>query len=191
MGSSASRIALSVPEGAEDPTALERAFQGVQSRFDKFCLMAGIDALQELLEDEASELCGERYQRHENRRGRRWGRARSQVAYHGGRVGVDRPRVRSREGQQELVLPSWAAALGEDWLGQWAMNQMLINVSTRKFRRSVRLPGGDVGSLKGDGTSKSAVSRKFVALSGAKLREWLASDLSTLDLLAIQSTACT
>jgi transposase-like protein len=59
-------------------------------------------------------------------------------------------------------------------------------VSTRKFRRSVRLPGGDVGSISGDGTSKSAVSRKFVALSNAKLREWLASDLSKLDLLAIQ-----
>jgi hypothetical protein len=29
--------------------------------------------------------------------------------------------------------------LPEDWLGKWAMNQMLINVSTRKFKRSVRL----------------------------------------------------
>src|SRR3954466_9060123 len=108
------------------------------------------------------------------------------VGFHGGRVGVDRPRVRSREGEQELVLPSWAAAQDEDWLGQWAMNQMLINVSTRKFRRSVRLPGGDVGSIPGDGTSKSAVSRKFVALSSTKLRQWLVSDLSQLDLLAIQ-----
>jgi putative transposase len=50
----------------------------------------------------------------------------------------------------------------------------------------VLLPGVDVGSLPGDGTSKSAVSRKFVALSNAKLRDWLACDLSTLDLLAIQ-----
>src|SRR6476469_592720 len=66
------------------------------------------------------------------------------------------------------------------------MNQMLINVSTRRFRRSVRLPDGDVTSIKGDGTSKSAVSRKFVALSSAKLKDWLASDLSSLDLLAIQ-----
>jgi hypothetical protein len=63
---------------------------------------------------------------------------------------------------------------------------MLINVSTRKFRRSVRLPTGDVGSVPGDGTSKSAVSRKLVALSSAKLRQWLAFDLSALDLLAIQ-----
>jgi transposase-like protein len=63
---------------------------------------------------------------------------------------------------------------------------MLINVSTRRFRRSVRLPDGDVTSIKGDGTSKSAVSRRFVALSSAKLKTWLASDLSSLDLLAIQ-----
>jgi hypothetical protein len=32
-------------------------------------------------------------------------------------------------------------------------------VSTRRFRRSVRLPDGDVASIKGDGTSKSAVVR--------------------------------
>jgi hypothetical protein len=35
-------------------------------------------------------------------------------------------------------------------------------VSTRRFRRSVRLPDGDVASIKGDGTSKSAVVRGLV-----------------------------
>jgi putative transposase len=106
------------------------------------------------------------------------------VAFHGGRIDIER--VRTPDGQQELELPSFGAGQREDWLGRWAMNQMLINVSTRRFRRSVRLPDGDVTSIKGDGTSKSAVSRKFVALSSAKLKDWLASDLSSLDLLAIQ-----
>ena len=46
-------------------------------------------------------------------------------------------------------IPSWEAAVAEDWLGKWAMNQMLINVSTRKFARSVRLPEGDVPGLSG------------------------------------------
>src|SRR5688572_9259776 len=132
------------------------------------------------LEDEAADLCGERHQRHEDRR--RWGK--SPVAFHGGRVDIER--VRTPDGQQELELPSLAAGQREDWLGRWAMNQMLINVSTRRFRRSVRLPDGDVASAKGDGTSKSAVSRKFVALSSAKLKDWMATDLSPLDLLAIQ-----
>jgi len=186
MRASAAPVALNPAAMADERSAVAVAFEAVRSSFDKFCLIAGIEALQELLQEEASAVCGERHQRHDGRQGRRWGETRSQVAFHGGRIGVDRPRVRSREGQQELVLPSWAAAQDEDWLGQWAMNQMLINVSTRKFRRSVRLPGGDVGSISGDGTSKSAVSRQFVALSNAKLREWLASDLSKLDLLAIQ-----
>ena len=66
------------------------------------------------------------------------------------------------------------------------MNQMLINVSTRKFQRSMRLPEGDVPAKKGAGLSKSAASRHFVALSTARLKEWMASDLSGLDLLVIQ-----
>ena len=66
------------------------------------------------------------------------------------------------------------------------MNLMLINVSTRKFGRAVRLPGGDVPASKGDGRSKSAVSRRFVALSADHMAEWMASDISSLDLLAIQ-----
>ena len=35
-------------------------------------------------------------------------------------------------------------------------------------------------------TTKSSVSRRFVALSTAKLKEWLAADLSGLDPLVIQ-----
>ena len=170
----------------EERDAVKAAFQEFQSSFENFCLLAGIEAFQDLLEEEAADLCGERHQRHQDRRGRRWGKARSPVAFHGGRIDIERPRVRTPDGQQELELPSLAAGQREDWLGRWAMNQMLINVSTRRFRRSVRLPDGDVASATGDGTSKSAVSRKFVALSSAKLKTWLATDLSPLDLLAIQ-----
>ena len=177
---------VALGSASEERDAVKAAFQEVQSSFETFCLLAGIEAFQDLLEEEAADLCGERHQRHEDRQGRRWGKARSPVAFHGGRVDIERPRVRTPDGQQELELPSLAAGQREDWLGRWAMNQMLINVSTRRFRRSVRLPDGDVASGRGDGTSKSAVSRKFVALSSAKLKDWLASDLSSLDLLAIQ-----
>jgi putative transposase len=99
------------------------------------------------------------------------------VAFHGGRIDIER--VRTPDGQRELELPSLAAGQREDW--RWAMNQMLINVSTRRFRRSVRLPDGDVASARGDGTSKSAVVRRAVE----RETEGLAG-LSSLDLLAIQ-----
>jgi transposase-like protein len=90
-----------------------------------------------------------------------------------------------REGH-EVQLPTWSAAQVEDWLGRWAMNLMLINVSTRKLKRAVRLPEGDLPAVMGDGTSKSAASRRFVALSAERMAEWMASDLSKLDLLVIQ-----
>ena len=95
------------------------------------------------------------------------------------------PRVRALDGG-EMALPTWTAAQTEDWLSRWAMNLMLINVSTRKLRRAVRLPEGDLRAIPGDGTSKSAASRRFVALSAERLAEWMAADLPKLDLLVIQ-----
>lgn len=89
-------------------------------------------------------------------------------------------------GKTELALPSWSAAIAEDWLGKWALNLMLINVSTRRFGRVVRLPEGDVPTEAGSGVSKSAVSRRFVALSAARMAAWMAADLSKLELLVIQ-----
>src|ERR1700676_2097665 len=86
----------------------------------------------------------------------------------------------------EIALPSWETAQSEDLLGQWALNLMLINVSTRKFGRAVRLPAGDVPAPKGTGVSKSAVSRRFVALSAERMAEWMAADLSKLEILIIQ-----
>jgi len=98
---------------------------------------------------------------------------------------MERPRVRDRNGG-ELSLPSWEAANGEDGLGEWALSQMLINVSRRKFARSVRLPDGDIPAPKGAGVSKSAASRRFVALSAERMKDWMAADLFKFDLLVIQ-----
>ncbi len=110
---------------------------------------------------------------------------RGKIGFHGGRVELERPRVRGLAGK-ELALPSWERAVAEDWLGQWAMNLMLINVSTRKIRRAVRLPEGDVPAPAGAGVSKSAASRHFVALSAARMKVWMGSDLSALDIMVVQ-----
>jgi len=162
-----------------------KAMEEVSASFDRFCLAAGIEALGEMMEKDAEEACGRRHSRAESRRGYRWGRTRGKVGFHGGRVEVERPRVRDFTGR-EVTLPSWEHALAEDWLGKWAMNLMLLNVSTRKFRRAVRHPEGDVPAGAGAGISKSAASRHFVALSAERMREWLAADLSALDLLVVQ-----
>lgn len=164
---------------------LKRAWQDVHSSFERFCLTAGIGAIEQMLCEDARQLAGAPHSRGGGRVGQRWGRTKGKIGFHGGKVAVHRPRVRSYDGH-EVVLPTWTAAQAEDWLGRWAMNLMLINVSTRKLRRAVRLPEGDLSAVGGDGTSKSAASRRFVALSAERMAAWLASDLSQLDLLVIQ-----
>jgi len=164
---------------------LETAWENVAASFERFCLTAGIATLSEMMEQDAIELCGVRHGRSVDRRGYRWGGTMGRLGFHGGKVAIERPRVRARNGA-EMAIPSWEAARAEDWLGRWAMNLMLINVSTRGFGRAVRLPEGDIAAPPGAGVSKSAVSRRFVALSAERMKAWMSADLAQLDLLAIQ-----
>ena len=164
---------------------LADAMDAVRLSVDRFCLLAGVEALAEMMEEDATTVCGPRHRRHGDRRGYRWGRTHSEIGYHGGKVKVARPRVRDRAGK-EVSLESWQALRDGNLLLEWALNLMVLNVSTRKYHRAVRLPEGDLAKARGDGTSKSAVSRRFVALSRKKMKAWLASDLSELDLLVIQ-----
>ena len=176
---------ISMPSSLALVPSLEMAWQDVDSSFERFCLAAGIGAIEQMLCADAQQLAGTPHSRGGIRVGHRWGRTKGKIGFHGGNVAVHRPRVRGFDGH-EIPLPTWTAAQAENWLGRWAMNLMLINVSTRKLRRAVRLPEGDLPVIAGDGTSKSAASRRFVALSAERLAEWMASDLSKLDLLVIQ-----
>ena len=164
---------------------LEEAFADVQESFESFCLAAGMEALGAMMEADVEAACGPRHGRVEDRAAHRWGSTRGRIGFHGGKVAVKRPRVRAVDGR-EVSIPSWDRAVSEDWLGRWAMNLMLINVSTRRFGRAVRLPEGDVPAAHGSGVSKSAASRRFVALSTEKLDAFMNADLSDLDLLVIQ-----
>ena len=169
------------PAGVFPAAIVEEAWQQVGASFERFCLTAGIATLAGMMEADAARLCGERYGRGAGRDGLRWGRTKGKLGFHGGKVALERPRVRARDGG-EISLPSWEAAMAEDWLGKWALNLMLINVSTRKIGRAVRLPDSDVPAQDGAGLSKSAASRRFVALSAEYMTEWMASDISDLDL---------
>jgi putative transposase len=158
------------------------AMSNISASFELFCLASGMEPLGEMMHHDAQAICGPRHARGHFRRAHRWGKTKGKIGFHGGNVEIERPR--SFAGKEQ-ALPSWAA-VAEDWLGKWAMNQMLINVATRKFARSVRLPGGDVPAPAGAGLSKSAAFRRFMALSAARMKEWMASDLAGLDLLVIQ-----
>lgn len=114
--------------------AVEEAFAEVQQSFERLCLAAGMEALSVMMEADVEAACGPRHGRVEEREAHRWGSTRGRIGFHGGKVAVERPRVRAVDGG-EMAIPSWDRAVSEDWLGRWAMNLMLINVSTRRFGR--------------------------------------------------------
>jgi len=102
----------------------------------------------------------------------------------GRRVPVSRPRVRATDGSGEVPVPAYRLFSSTEVLGRMAMERMLAGVSTRAYPAALEPVGAQV-EADGKSTSKSAVSRKFVALTETALTELLAADLSSVDLVAI------
>jgi putative transposase len=141
----------------------------------------GMQAVALMLESERTQLCGERYKHDASRRATRGGSTRGELALGGRRVTLQRPRVVDREGR-EVALDTWTALASRDPLDLRALEQMTIGVATRKYVRSLETLPEDIEAR---GTSKSAVSRRFVALTAEKLKEWAARPLGDLDLWAV------
>jgi transposase-like protein len=148
----------------------------------EFVVEAGIQALEALLEDERTQLCGERYQHDAERTATRGGHAPGELVLGGRKVRLARPRVRSADGSEEIALPSWQQFAQEDPLEREAVEKMLVGVSTRKYRRALDAVPPELDEF---GTSKSAVSRRFVAATKRQLAEWLGRDLSSIRLASI------
>jgi hypothetical protein len=121
---------LALASTAELTAAVEEARDEVGASFERFCLIVGLASLTQMLEEDATALAGAPHARAADKPGYRWGRTKGPVGFHGGKVEMERPRVRSKATE---------AAEG-GWLEQWATSLMLMNVATRKVGRAVRLP---------------------------------------------------
>lgn len=141
----------------------------VRSAFLGLCLNAGKAVLTKMMEAERTALCGPKGVPDCGRSAYRGGHTQSWVVLGGRRIAVRRPRARSLE-SGELALPSFAWAAGADPLNAATMAAIAAGVSDRRYASTLEeLPVGELQSS----TSKSAVSRRFVALSSKQLDEWL------------------
>ena len=147
----------------------------------EFVIAAGTAALAAVLEDERTRAVGPRYAHLPARRARRTGSAPGELVMGGRRVQVRRPRARTLAGE-EIQLPSWTAFASEDPLHERAVNQMLVGVSTRRYARSLEPLAAPLPER---GTSRSAVSRRFVAATQKQMDQWLGRDLGQVDLAAL------
>jgi putative transposase len=144
----------------------------------------GLGVLGSLLEADVDRLVGPKGRHQPDRAAVRHGTQPGQVTLGGRRVRVDRPRVRSADGTAELSLPTWQAFSSTELLDQLALERMLAKLSTRRYRVGLE-PVGSRADQASSGTSKSAISRRFVAATERALAELLAQDLSGLDLVAL------
>jgi putative transposase len=154
----AGKVAVEVV-GRQQRLGLGEVMLDVRADFIELLAEGGKAIAAALFEEDMGRLCGERYARKEPEAGqaRRWGQQRGQVVLGGRKVNLDRPRARL--GNEEVALPSYLRLQQEDPLGERALAQMLVGVSTRNYRRSLEpLSGG----LAESAVDRSSVSRRFV-----------------------------
>jgi putative transposase len=144
----------------------------------------GLGVLHSLLDADVDRLVGPRGRHNPDRAAVRHGTQPGKVTLGGRRVRVDHPRVRTVDGSDEVSLPAWAAFSGSDLLDQLALERMLAKLSTRRYQAGLE-PVGTAVEQAATGTSKSAISRRFVAATEHALAELLAADLSGLELVAL------
>jgi putative transposase len=174
--------ALAVPEQVS--VAMEEIASEMREGLLALAVGAGLQVMAQLMEADVTAVCGPRGRHDPDRAATRHGSEAGSVTLGGRRVPVTRPRVRAVDGSGELPVPTYELFTGTELLGKMAMERMLAGVSTRRYPVALEPVGAQV-EAGGTSTSKSAVSRKFVAMTETALVDLLATDLSGLDLVAI------
>jgi transposase-like protein len=157
----------------EIPLPLLAAFGNIENSFFDLCFDAGSQVLTAMMEQDREDLCGPRWKRDPDRSAGRAGTTESEVTLGGRRVPIRRPRVRTRDGQ-EMELPSFAFAAKRDPLNRHAMNAVACGISTRKYARSLEPLPEEADERS---TSRSSVSRRYVAMTTKQMTKWLTTPL--------------
>ena len=140
----------------------------------------GLAVVQEIFEAEVTRLAGPKGKHDPDRGAYRHGQEERQVTLGGRRVQVSKPRVRS-VADEEMELRTFRAFAKRDLLNQAALGRMLAGLSTREYPVGLE----PIGQVEARGTSKSAISQRFIEGTERKLAELFGRDLSQLNLVAM------
>jgi putative transposase len=144
----------------------------------------GLQVMTAMFEEDVTRLCGPDGKHNPDRAGYRHGTEAGSVTLGGRRIPVTRPRVRAADGAGELHLPSYDLFSSTEMLGRLALQKMLAGLSSRRYPRGLE-PAGQAVEAQAASTSKSAVSRRFVAATETALAELMTRRLDDLDLVAL------
>ncbi len=173
---------LSVPEQVS--VAMDEIAADMREGLLALAVGAGLQVMAQLMQADVSAVCGPKGKHNPDRTASRHGTEAGSVTLGGRRVPVRRPRVRAVDGTGEVPVPAYELFNGTELLGKMAMERMLGGLSTRRYPVGLEPVGKAVGEVSRS-TSKSAVSRKFVAMTQTTLADLLGKDLSGLDLVVL------
>jgi hypothetical protein len=134
----------------------------------------GLQVMAALMEADITAVCGPRGRHDLDRAAVRHGRGPGSVTLGGRRVPVERPRMRATDGSGELPVPAYELFSDTEILGRMALERMLAGLSTRRYPAGLE-PVGSRTETTATSTSKSAVSRRFVAQTETALAALLAA----------------
>ena len=144
----------------------------------------GLGVLGELIAEEVEEVVGPKGCHDPDRTAVRHGREAGEVTLGGRRVAVEHPRVRSADGDHEVALQTYRHFADRDALSRVVLERMLAGVSTRRFGRTQE-PVGERVEAEARSTSKSSVSREFVARTREHLEALMARRLDDVRLAVL------
>lgn len=153
---------------------------GLKEGLMSVCLRCGVEAFNQMMNDEAAVLAGPKGKQNSGRKAHHWGTTPAEVVLGGGKISVNRPRVRTTD-QRELSLPSFRMAAREELLRETMMEGIICGLSTRSYGAFVE----KTQERRGRATSKSSVSRRLVVGTAKRLEDLLGRSLAEIDLLVL------
>jgi len=178
----ASTPELTIP--AEVSVALAEIAESATEGLLALSVGAGLQVMQTLMEQSVVALAGPKGRHDPDRVAVRHGHEPGSVTLGGRRLRVQRPRVRATDGSGELPVAAYELFSQTQVLGRLALERMLGGLSTRRYPVGLEPVGTQVAQA-ATGTSKSAISRRFVAMTHTALAELLSAELSQLDLVCL------
>ncbi len=181
----------SVPEDARAPglpdrvqVALGELVGAAREGLLAMSVGVGLGVLHELMDEEVQEVCGSRGKHDPERSAYRHGSDEGEVTLGSRRVVVERPRMRAKDEGGEVALSTYEHFSSRDPLSAVVLERMLAGVSTRRFPRTQEPVGEDV-ETKARSTSKSSISRSFVARTAQTLAELMGRRLDDVRLAVL------
>jgi len=146
----------------------------------------GLQVMASMFDEDAARLCGPDGKHNRDRAGYRHGTGDGSVTLGGRRVPVTRPRVRAADGSGELHLLFYDLSSSTEILTRLALEKMLAGLSSRRYGHGLE-PAGQAVEAQAASTSKSAVSRRFVAATETALGQLMSRRLDDLDLVVFMA----